>query len=454
MAGPINTAQPGGIQAPRPPLFQPPQPATPQGQGATLAPGLGRDERQLSGSAPTPQALPDLRGESGSVSLDDFLAQDLSPRGAADARRDAEALWHEAEPQSVYRFHDIQRDAFPVNEALGPEFDQEALGQVKANQGLEEAALGKLSAEQKAQYQELVKTTGPDPMARLALQVLLVEGKLTDGPKATGGGDLLRSLHDVATRPVFEGLDRARLVNDLMQEVALPTAIAQGNNGTCTVASVQIKLARQNPAEYARLVGGLASPQGEVTLANGDVTQRDPGSETPSARSQKFRMPSGEIVSRPSVDSRSDASRLFQSAFMQYGVDPGNDYNPVTDTMQDARYMGPTLTGKALAGLSGKPVETLLSPDARVMRQDDFQRADSHEALFKRIAEVTDKGQSVTVGLAWGEADADGKIHGFHAIDVTRVEDGRAYYANPWGKEESMAVEELTKRARYAQYTP
>lgn len=449
MAGPIGNMSPTGGIAPTRPLqgMPTPVPAPPPEPGS--AP-LGRDTAQLSaGGIPATGEVPDLRAQVGPVSLDDLLGADLAPvRTAADARREAEEGWHEFEPGSVYDFQRIERDAFNVNEPLDSGWALEQLGR---NQGLEEAALGKLSKEQQAQYQDIAKHTEQDPQARLALQVMLVEGKLTGGPKATGGHDLLETLHAVASKPMVKPLDPDTVLSDLIQEVALPSAIAQGPNGTCTATSVQIKLARENPAEYARLVGGLASPEGKVTLANGDEVQRDPGSEKASPRAQKYRMPSGEIVTRPTQDSRTDASRLFQSAFMQYGVGAGNDYDPVKDTMQDPRFQGPTLTGKALAGISNASVETLLAPTFAGMVDDDAKSLETADAVVKRIADETQRGNSVTVGLAWGEADKDGKIHGNHVIDVTRVENGRAYYDNPWGKEESMSLEELTKRVKYAQ---
>jgi len=50
--------------------------------------------------------------------------------------------------------------------------------------------------------------------------------------------------------------------------------------GTCAPTTLAIDLAMRNPAEYARIALGLASPEGRVTLAGGLEIQREPGTAT------------------------------------------------------------------------------------------------------------------------------------------------------------------------------
>lgn len=446
MAGPIGNQSSIRPVAPRPSLPS----AVPQTPPQGPEPALGRDQNQVK-AVPPPQALPDLRDSVGQVSADDFLAMDLGPAEPtpADVRREFDSFRHDADPINVNKFTRIERDAVPLNELNG-EWDEVATDLIRTNEGLAQAAYEKLSPKQQDQYKGLDSFLSGDPSARLSLQVMLIEGTLTGGSRSTSGGTLLDSLHDVSTRPTLEGLDAKGLVSDLVQEVSLPASIAQESYGTCTVTTVQVKLARENPAEYARLVGGLASPEGKVNLANGDAVVRDPGSEEPQYDKAKRMMPDGKIVEVDVLDERTASSRLFQAAFMEYGLGEGVDYDPVKDEATDPTQMGAGLVHRTMAGLSGAKVDTLLAPSYRGYADDGAKQVDTG-ALVNRLADETGKGNSVPVGIAWGEADESGRFHGFHAVDVSKVDGDRVYFNNPWGKEESMTREEFAQRVRFAQ---
>jgi hypothetical protein len=114
-------------------------------------------------------------------------------------------------------------------------------------------------------------------------------------------GRVLDALSAIAEQPLAPGLDRADLLNDLLAELEQPARVTQGLKWTCESASVQILLAERNPAEYARLVAGLAVGAGKVKLADG-----------------------AEIARVPDWASKTDAwrswpSRLLQPAFATYG---------------------------------------------------------------------------------------------------------------------------------------
>ena len=178
----------------------------------------------------------------------------------------------------------------------------EAARQVADNVALEGAALDKLSAKDRARYLAVKKTLQApsegkpqgDPVATLALQTMLLEGKLP-GDKALGGKDsLLTGLSKLNQQELAPGIDRQQLLSEVVQEVAVPEAIAQRNRGTCVPTSIEIQLVQQNPAEYVRLVSGLASPAGEVTTRGGDVLKREEGvleDGTPRSISQKLLAP-------------------------------------------------------------------------------------------------------------------------------------------------------------------
>ena len=63
--------------------------------------------------------------------------------------------------------------------------------------------------------------------------------------------------------------------------------------------------------------------------------------------------------------------------------------------------------------------------------------------LVEDIARETAKGKPVPVGIAFQNP---GQEHGFHAVLVNRVADGRVHYLNPWGQQESMTVVAFKER--------
>jgi hypothetical protein len=140
---------------------------------------------------------------------------------------------------------------------------------------------------------EVVKSRG-DRQAAEALATL------TAG-KTRAGERVQETLEGFARRAEGER-DRARrdllrqAVAQVLVEAVHPDAIRQGEHNTCGLASAQIWLAAHDPAEFVRIVAGLALGE-EVKLAGGTVLQA----------------PVLEI----SGDSRTVPSRLFQDALME-----------------------------------------------------------------------------------------------------------------------------------------
>lgn len=317
----------------------------------------------------------------------------------------------------------VTRNYKEVN-ASDPAGDVQAQRQVEANSALEAESLAQMTPEQRRQYGDLVKTTEGDPQARLALQLLAMQGKLTGQPLASDGSTLLTQLHAAATQSNAQGIDSKTLVCDMLREIATPSAIHQGSWGTCGPTSVQIKLAGDNPAEYARLVAGLASETGEVTLANGDVIRRDEGTENADA------------------SGRTQSSRLFQAALMEYGDGDAN-YDNATDTHWR--------NGQQGGGLGGAQVNTLMEGvfgGDFTTEEVSGMELDARRGRVDDIEAATARGESVPVAIGAGEK-TDGST-GCHWVNVTRVEGDRVYYQNPWGQEESMSREEFAERLRAA----
>lgn len=155
-------------------------------------------------------------------------------------------------------------------EVDNPDVNEKGAPTIKNDPAAVKAAKSQLSPEQRAQYDQVEKMTRQDPAAHAALEAVLVNGRLTGDPKSSDGKTPLDALAGMAqpgaTHPK---IDPKKLIGDTVQEIAIPDAIDQGTRGTCVATATQMKLAMDNPAEYARIAAGLAGPDGKVKLASG-----------------------------------------------------------------------------------------------------------------------------------------------------------------------------------------
>jgi hypothetical protein len=78
--------------------------------------------------------------------------------------------------------------------------------------------------------------------------------------------------------------------------------------------------------------------------------------------------------------------------------------------------------------------------------EGDYSGAD----MLRDVSKHANAGHPVPVCLDWGEKDKDGDEHPGHDILVTAVKDGRVFYNNPWGLQESMSTAEFEQRAWWA----
>lgn len=418
-------------------------------------------------------------------------------------------------------FRTIDADPYDVNAFEGtylPETDklilEDTRKQITENAPLEEEALAALSSEEQAAFKELRALVQDDPMALLSLQKLLAEKSLTQGEKSHGSKRLLDELTALSKATLAEGLDRKNLLTDTIQEIAMPSAINQTSRGTCTVTTLQILMAKEHPAEYTRLIAGLASTSGEVKLANGDLIKREPGTE------------------KPDDTTRSDSSRLWQPALMEYGNGKDIDYDNAKDTniRSDGKDLGMGLTMSgvktAMEALLDKRVESVtnfakldsskanhklqelyeLSRDysedelkaltqevetgelktlkeifprwkdeklqAELTRLQHFTKRDlaekeqsfgtwrsemeakffkENEKAFEKLRKQTEAGKTIPVGMIWDQTDTVGQNHSLHEVLVTKFEGDRVYFNNPWGLEESLPLSEFSRRVIDAQ---
>jgi hypothetical protein len=417
--------------------------------------------------------------------------------------------------------------------------DLNAVKQVHANEKLEHDALAALPAAQQAQYRALAHDVEHNPQAHLALQMLLVEGKLTGGAKtlvpAGHEQTLLDSLSKVHSEPLANGVNRAELLGGLLRECAQPATIQQKDVNTCTVTSVQIMMARQNPAEYVRIVGGLAAQ---------NVDKH--GHPNPNGTPAPVQLAGpNQTVTRPFLaesddhSGRSISSQLWQSSMMDLGAkqtNPNAQYDAVShvfigadgnnlkdaagndvDTLNANQLQGVenAVTGKtwgqADRGFMANQIETEVQAsvghgtpihvtmgvgpynhhgtqstqdmtvtafangqytlkdaagNTQTMSAADFnarvkasfghgqgQPATLSMAAYDRLMLDTLRQNAqanpggVPVALKWGNFKPDGTTDPIgHEVLVTRVENGRVFYTNPHGNEESMGEEEFLNR--------
>ncbi len=323
---------------------------------------------------------------------------------------------------------------------------QAALSERAANAEAERAARTALAARAES-YDRLASLIDADPLARRALQNLLLTGRLT-GPNATT--DLLARLDAAARQPLVPGLDRAALLADLVNECDDPARIAQGDKNSCTATAATILVARREPAEYARLVGELARPAGVARLADGATIHRAPN------------------WADPGDGSRGPTVKLLQPALIEHGNGPLR-YDLAGDANRLPRPLSLALAGVAAAGAvlafrfgrrllaielgavaagvacnwfgsgligpqAGHMVESLTG---RKWRSQVVWRG-NRDGAFAKLEAAVKQGQAVPCAI-WLPI-------GGHQVLVEKIAGGLAHLVNPWGMRNTLPVAELKAR--------
>ena len=251
---------------------------------------------------------------------------------------------------------------------------------------------------------EATNVSGRERLLELAQRELNGKSALLDTDSK--GGRLLDSLHGIARDdldPAFaeNGISRAELLFNVLQETAEPGQINQDSYDTCTATSMQYMLNVINPAEYGRLMRGLLRPDGAVKLRNGDTLLRVSDSIAPD-----------------SATDRTASERVFQAAVMDYG-NGRKTYSNLTDASTLERRRGTEdddgglyrrEQDRALEGLFGERFRQAIAPGNIV------------KLIEKREPEVT------YLRMHWGEDKSGG-----HAVIGVKVENERVYFRNPWG---------------------
>ncbi|GEM_PF-1319954 len=243
------------------------------------------------------------------------------------------------------------------------------------------------------------------PQAQTAFQQL--ESKLDETDLKEGKTllDHLDALAKDGVNPRLEqqGISTKTILSELVQTLAEPGSIHQSNRNSCAATTVEYYMAFNHPAEFARLAGGIVS-QGQVAAASGNTLALDPGS-----------------VPKDS-SSRSNLDRMIQTTLMDQSS--LGDYSNQTDRRRNGS-----------SGMTQQDVTNLMNnltagTDGRFQTRDASNTSD----LVGKIAQSTQKGIEVPVGIRW---NSSGLQHSYHELLVTKIENGMVHLRNPWGEEEN-----------------
>ena len=226
-------------------------------------------------------------------------------------------------------------------------------------------------------------------------------------------------LQTLATQNLAKGIKRGKLIVSVLGHLDNPELVAQGKRGSCQVAAVQHLLASRKPSEYLRLVGGLSTPQGTVNLSNGDILTRAQDSIKDDSE-------------------RDPASRLLQSAFIEYGNGP-EIYDNRKDLSSGQHWehlheANPFLEGSGHqegghSGLYPNEMKRLIEAVFPGGAETVYAEPADKMAHVDQMAGALAKGQIVVVGLEWRDGMG-------HALAVKEIKNDEVIAWNPWGRDD------------------
>ncbi len=271
------------------------------------------------------------------------------------------------------------------------------------------ANFANLPDDQKVKFVDLMSLTGKDGAAILAKACESATGLST-----------LRA-HDDTT--VFDNLDRmakvpglAAFVPGVMQDMLNPSRIVQGTAPTCTAATMQYELAYQQPAEYSRLIAGLAI-DGHVTMARGQELQVQPGAAF-----------NGSINAR---DQRSPTEAVFQAAVMEFA---NGDETYDLDRLESKRADGSTHEG-----LNAQQIRTALTQLFDLNYTTRYIDNDAEAAsVLKTLNRANSPNRPVLIDLTQDDSPLN------HCVSFEKISGNQVFLRNPQnGEVETMSVDDF-----------
>lgn len=347
------------------------------------------------------------------------------------------------------------------------------------------------SAQEKSMYKELAESLqGKD---KTNFDILYTTGRLQNR-SSNDGTSTLQNLYNIYKKPRIEGLDNKKLFSETIERLANPFIINQKfgtiptqtaanvlvekaknktqnlppnepktlddmkikNSASCVAASIEFSLADKKPAEFARFVEGLSSPNMSVTQnvkyenLNKNIVDAlrllnifNVKAENPDWKSAIIKItPDKDAIVRARVQnsktdnpqelihSRASVDVLLQSAFMQLGSQ--NTYNSLTDK----RYGSLNSKDTGLTEFEKTFVESVVNNDGEktsVVYQNvdgDILKGYFHspEVVKKNITDTLNSNKNVIVGIT--ETDENNRIIGGHEITIigSKVRKGELYF--------------------------
>lgn len=230
------------------------------------------------------------------------------------------------------------------------------------------------------------------------------------------GNTLLSNLESMAASP---NKDVRRALVSTMADIANPKRIWQGTSPTCTVTTMQFEVAKANPAEYTRLMAGLALDL-QVTMAGGGVLKLTQTDLSPQAlKAQR----------------RTITEAAFQDAAMDYA-----NGSEVYDTKREESVRADGSTHKGLKGEMIRDLAVQLS-NAKYERYDipDDKTAAGVADVLAGKSTIT-VNSPVLVDIDMGSFN--------HCVAFDGIDQDNVFLRDPeTGNRESMSLAEFNKRA-------
>ncbi|MDC0713766.1 hypothetical protein POL68_35190 [Stigmatella sp. ncwal1] len=273
-----------------------------------------------------------------------------------------------------------------------------------------------LGAPERTQLAQVLSTASPDNLRSLHTLAQL-PGMLMD--RDAQGGTLLSHLAQLAKGPLHPALHerRAELLNGVLEETAQSFQVDQKEFNTCTVTSMQYELVRDNPAEYARLIAGLAGPTGRVGMRGGGEIELQDDSLSSKA--------SGPYSSAH----RTLSEAIFQTSLMEFANGIDEYYvQGSRGTDESVRPDGSTYTGQYASGM----VQAASALFGRAYTTW-YKTPSTFDAQMEFLRNYQPAGPNTPVLISYDTTP--GIVGGDHAVNFVRVEGDRVFFRNPWGPE-------------------
>ncbi len=319
----------------------------------------------------------------------------------------------------------LYSDPIAAREALKEQYNR-AKG-ITGEKTLETPEAAAEAEMQQQQFLETAQTVDGEGNVTMdpRVAIMLEKGLFSDNDSQ--GKSLMENLNALQSQKFHQGIDGDKVYQDVLDSLSNPLLINQGNKATCGATIPQYKLAKENPAEYVRLISGITGQSGAVQMRNGDTL----------ALNQSALSEDGSY--------RSMTDKLFQSSLMEYGKDDLK-YNNITDKHYQADKVdnsgilstndifGTKAPKSLTAGNITKVMDALLPYESELKFHvhSDKNKA-ATDKVEQEMKNSLQSGHSVPVGIYWTPT-GNGGDHAAHQLTVESIQEDKVILRNPWGQ--------------------